>query len=189
VAPEFAAQSVALQVLQHLERRRHAIVEDQAKVDAEVSEALVPVRDAYRAAELPLPYLEALEKEVRAVVPVRWRGLAERHTELEGRDFGLWRGGDVVARLVYVLVGLVVGGLCVALPFIPIWEKWFPLLLGVSAWWLPTAQVAWQRRRYARELGDLAREVGGAQAALEAHVTTEALLLPEGADGEKASHE
>jgi hypothetical protein len=69
----------------------------------------------------------------------------------------------------------VVGGLCVALPFIPIWEKWFPFALSAVGWFLPDLQAAWQRRRYARRLGELVRTVAGRQSALEAGVSWQEL--------------
>jgi hypothetical protein len=182
VTGEFAAERVALQVLEHLERHRHAIAEDSARIEREVDEAMKPVRVAYREAELPAPYLEGLEREVKTIVPVEWQAVAAPFNALEKRGFGTWRGGDLVARIVYVFIGLAVGGLCVELPFIPIWEKWFPFALAVSAFWLPTAQVAFQQRRYARALGGIAVKVGQAQLALEGRVRTEDLLLPEKGD-------
>jgi hypothetical protein len=177
VLAEFSAQQVTLGVLEHLERRRPAIVGDEEKVRAEVQAALEPVRASFREAELPPAYLGALEHEVTACVPALWREAAARFTTLEQRDFGLWRGGDPVARITYVFAGLLVGALCVEAPFIPIWGEWFPFVLAVAAWWLPTAQRAFHRRRYARELGDIALRLGRAQPQLDAHFTNE-LLLP-----------
>jgi hypothetical protein len=175
---EFSAQRVALDVLAHLERRRLDIAFDEAKVRTAVQEALVPIRRAYQDAELPAAYLLALEREIEATVPSRWQTLARSFTSLEQRDFGLWRGGDVVARITYLFAGLAIGGLCVELPFIPIWEKWFPFALAIGAFWLPNLQSFWLRRRYARALGALARDLGSAQKTLEQHVTTRDLLAP-----------
>jgi hypothetical protein len=173
---EFSAAAVTRQVLAHLERRRADIAGDDARVRAEVGVALEPVRSAYREAELPPAYLAALEREVTAAVPAQWRRIAEPYTALEQRNFRLWRGGDPVARIVFVFIGLAVGGLCVELPFIPIWEKWFPFALAIGAWWLPDLQVRWQRRRYARALGRIVESVAAAQPALEQHVTTKELM-------------
>ncbi len=177
VLPEFSAQEVTLQVLDRLERRRAQLAADDALVTAEVDEALAVVEKSYREAELPQVYFEALKKEISGVVPGAWRALAQPFTRREAGEHGLWRGGDVIARVTYVFVALVVGGLMVWAPFIPIWEKWFPFVLAASAWWLPDAQVAWQRRRYARALGEIARRMGELQLRLEGMVSTEELLL------------
>jgi hypothetical protein len=179
VLPEFSAQEVTLQVLDRLERRRAQLAADPAAVDAEVGEALATVEKSYREAELPAAYFDSLQREVRAIVPAEWRRVAQPYTQREAADFGVWRGGDVVARLTYIFVALCIGGLMVWAPFIPIWEKWFPFVLGASAWWLPDAQVAWHKRRYARALGGIARRMGELQPRLEGMVTTEELLLPE----------
>jgi hypothetical protein len=177
VNDEFPARRVTTEVLGHLERRRVdlAAAPDDA-VRAEVEKALGPLREAYRESALPPAYFEGLEQEVRAAVPGRWRAAARAFTELEGRAFGSWRGGDVYSRVVYVFVGLLVGGLCVAAPFIPIWGDWFPFALAVGAWWLPDAQAAWHRRGYAGRLGAIVRDIGSRQRALEARVTMAELL-------------
>ena len=75
-----------------------------------------------------------------------------------------------------MFAGLALGGLCVALPFIPIWEKWFPFALAAAGWWLPDAQSAWHRRRYARRLGAIVKDMGARQRAIEARVTLADLL-------------
>lgn len=178
VLPEFSAQEITLQVLDRLERRRAQVVNDPALVDGEVTEALATVEKAYREAELPLVYFESMAKEIRAIVPAAWRALAQPYSAREARDYGLWRGGDPIARITYVFTALVIGGFMVWAPFIPIWEKWFPFLLALSAWWLPDAQVAWHKRRYARALGGIARRMGQLQPQLEGMVSTEELLLP-----------
>jgi hypothetical protein len=182
VLQDFSAQAVTLSVLAHLERRRHSIAADAERVQAEVTAALVPVREAYREAELPPAYMEALATEIMQSVPERWRALAARFSSLEARDFGIWRGGDPIARVTYVLLALFIGGLFVWAPFIPIWDKWFPFVLAGGAWWLPSAQVRWQRRRYARALGAIARDLGAAQPRLDEHIKLNELLLSPGED-------
>ncbi len=180
---EFSARRVAMDVLEHLERRRPAIVDDPAAVDLEVETALVPVRRAYADSELPKVYIEALAEEIASSVPARWRTIALPFTKQEKEGFGLWRGGDAVARLTYVFAGMVVGGLMVAAPFIPIWDKWFPFVLAIAAWWLPDLQMRSHRKKYARELGAIVTQLDGAQRQLDRHITVQDLLPP----GEKTS--
>jgi hypothetical protein len=176
---DFAIGQVALEVLAHLERHREAAVRDEGATASAVETALEPIRVAYRESELPAAYFAALEGELRAALPAAWRAVAVPFTALEARGFGRWRGGDLGARLAYVLGGLALGGLVVWLPFIPIWEKWVPFALGAGAWWLPDAQAAWHRRRYGRELGGIARRFEASQRALEARVPMSELLPTE----------
>lgn len=166
-------------VIEHLERRRPAIVGDAATVAAEVEHALVPVRKAYAELDMPRSYIEALEEEIKAALPARWLGVAAPFTKLESSRFGLWRGGDVVARLTYVFAGLLIGVLCLRLPFIPIWEKWFPFALAFGAWWLPDLQTRHAKRRYERELGSIVESLERAQPALDARISLAELLPPQ----------
>lgn len=179
MVPEFSARDVALQVVEHLERRRPGIVGSEAMVKAEVENALVPVRKEYEEYQLPASYFDALKEELAATLPARWRAVAGPFTRLEEAGFGLWRGGDVVARLAYVGLGLVLGGFAVWAPFIPIWEKWFPFAVAALAWFLPDLQARWHKRRYARELGAIVSAIDRAQPALDRHVTIAELLPPE----------
>ncbi|HTA17854.1 MAG TPA: hypothetical protein VK989_01095 [Polyangia bacterium] len=180
MTPEFAIAQVAVDVVAHLERHREAAARDEAATAREVETALAPIRAAYRESELPRAYFDALEAELRAALPAAWRAAAVPFTALEARGFGRWRGGDLTARLAYVLGGLTLGGLIVWLPFIPIWEKWVPFALAVGGWWLPDAQVAWHRRRYGRELGRIIGRFAASQPALEARVPMNELLPPPG---------
>jgi hypothetical protein len=179
VVPQFSAEAVSREVLARLELRRPALAGDAAATEAEVAAALEDARVRYLEAALPASYFEALAHEVAGAVGARWRTVAAPYTALESRSYGVWRGGDLVARLVYLFGGLLVGGLCVAAPFIPIWEKWFPFALAFLGFWLPDAQVAWHRRRYARELGRIVRDLGRAQPRLEEAVKMGELLAPE----------
>lgn len=178
VLAEYSARSACVQVLEHLERRRHRLTTDDTKIADEIRQALLPLRKGYVEADLPRSYFDALETELVAAIPARWRAVAEPFTRAESADFGIWRGGDPLARLSYVFIGLVLGGLVVWAPFIPIWEKWFPFLLAVLSWWLPDVQRRWHRRRYAGELGAIVAQIDRAQRALDQHITIDELLPP-----------
>src|SRR4051794_29701989 len=177
---EFAIKKIALDVLAHLELHREQAVQDEAATRLAVESALEPVRRSYVESQLPTAYWQAVDHELGTMIATAWRAVAVPFTELEKRRFGIWRGGDLVARLVYLLGGLALGGLIVWLPFIPIWEKWVPFAMALGGAWLPNAQVMWQRRRYARELGAIAVRLGARQGALEAAVTMNELLPPGG---------
>lgn len=174
--PGFSADAISRELLARLERQRAALANDAAATEAEVSTGLAEARARYLEEALPAPYFEALARELGAGIGHRWRRVAAAYTALEGRGFGIWRGGDLVARLAYVFAGLALGGLCVELPFIPIWEKWFPFALAVGGYFLPDAQLRWQRHRYARQLGDIVRDFSALQPRLEQAVKLTDLL-------------
>lgn len=56
--------------------------------------------------------------------------LPDGRTAWSSTDFDLWRQGDPVARTAYAVVGLTLGGLIVAAPFIPIFEDAFAFALA-----------------------------------------------------------
>jgi hypothetical protein len=185
VISTFSAPTVSRDLVVHLELRRPALLgeassqspEDlDAAIRLELRAALEPVRRQYAETGLPLRYFEALESELLASLPARWRQVAAPFTALERRAFGLWRDGDLVARLVYTFVGLLVGGFIWWAPFIPIWEKWLPGAMAFGGWWVPDLQTWWLRRRYARALGQIVQAYAGAQRQLDRSVTSEDLL-------------
>jgi len=180
VVPQYAAETVSREILSRLERRRASLAGDAQATQVEVGAVVAEARARYGEAALPPSYFEALARELVPALGERWRALAAPYTTLEARGFGVWRGGDLVARIAYLFAGLVVGGLCVWAPFIPIWEKWFPFALAVGAFWLPDAQVAWQRGRYARQLGGVVRDFARLQPRLEEAVRLDELLPPQG---------
>jgi hypothetical protein len=177
---EFAAGKVAGDVIAELERQRETLAKDPAATRQAVETALAPVRTAYAESQLPPAYFTALETELVETLPKAWLNIAQPFTALEARSFGRWRGGDLTAKLTYVLGGLVLGGLILKAPFIPIWEKWVPFAMAVAGWWLPDAQAAWHRRRYGRELGRIIQRLEARQPALEARVPMSELLPPGG---------
>ncbi len=172
----FSARRVTGEVLSHLERRRPAIVHDEEAIKAEIRNALEPIRRQYKDVDLPLRYLDALEAELLASIPARWRQFAESFTNDETRTFGVWRGGDVFARLAYVGAAAALGFFVVWAPFIPLWDKWIPFAMAAGAWFLPDLQIGYRRRRYARQLGELVLQMGAAQKQLERQVTTDDIL-------------
>jgi hypothetical protein len=96
-----------------------------------------------------------------ALLP-RYARLAEAENAAAAREYGMWRGGDLVARASFALCGLVLGAIAVAVPWIPVQEKWVPWALFVLGPFLPDAYAWWYRRQHRKRLealvGDLARE-------------------------------
>lgn len=170
----FSAGQVTADVLAHLERRRPAIVGDDAAIRAEITAALEPVRREYAEYDLPARYLDALTAELLGTIPARWRQVAEPFTADERRGFGIWRHGDVVARLAFVGIGLLAS--VFAARILPSWQKWLPFLFTAGAWWLPDLQISSRRRRYAQQLGEIVAQMEQAQRQLERQVTTEDLI-------------
>ncbi|HEY8212095.1 MAG TPA: hypothetical protein VIG99_31655 [Myxococcaceae bacterium] len=113
-------------------------------------------------------YWAKVEETVRQVVLPRYVAEAKRFTDLEQGDFGTWRGGDLVARLTYVLGGFALGTFLVKVPFIPIPQTWDALIfaMAIAAPFLPDAQAWFHRRRYAKRVEAIVKDVKEVEAQL-----------------------
>jgi hypothetical protein len=135
------------------------------------------LRDTFRAelAELERRFLEVfddpahwarVEAALMEVCLPRYLAEAERFTALERRDFGVWRGGDLVARITFGLAGLALGAFLARAPFIPLPSSWDALFLGLglAAPFIPDAQVWLHGRRYRGRLKAIIDDMAGAEA-------------------------
>lgn len=177
MSPEYSAENVTRLVLQHLERRRYAIRADVTRARAEIARCLAPVRRAAESDDVPAAYMSALERELTDGLPERWCVQAERMTQLEQRDFDVWRGGDLVARFTYVFVSLLVVAVFAATDA-PGWTKLVALLASLTTFFVPAAQFTWHERAWERSLDDLARLFGAARLPGRPAEDAESLLLP-----------
>jgi len=112
-------------------------------------------------------YWQKVSEAVHKVIVPRYLALAAEENEKAAADYGLWRGGDLVARATFAAVGLVLGGAAVAIPWIPVTEKWVPWLLFVGGPFLPDAYYWWYHRRYSKKLEALISELSQAAESLE----------------------
>ena len=106
---------------------------------------------------------------VETVLLPRYVKLAKSENEAAAADYGLWRGGDLVARGAFALIGLVLGALMVWIPWIPIYEKWFPWALFVLGPFLPDAYLWWYRRKHEKKLEALVQDLAREGETLEAY--------------------
>jgi hypothetical protein len=144
-------------VLQQCEHRRRSF--DEASFDTEIrscaAEALAEVKASYDEFGGSAVYWEELEKEVDEVVLPQYLAVARDITERERNDYDIWRGGDLSARLVFALIGLIIGSIIIALPFIPIFEEMFAFALTAGGFIYPDVKRYMVERRYTKELNRL----------------------------------
>lgn len=100
------------------------------------------------------PYWEKLERALLDDAFVRYAAVAERQTGLELRGYGIWRGGDVVSRVVLTLGGLAVGGFIARAPFIPLPTSadLFVMATALGSPLLPDLQVWLHQRKFKKAL-------------------------------------
>ena len=110
-------------------------------------------------------YWDRLERGLVDTCLPRYLVVAEKQTQLEAREYGVWRGGDLIARATFAVAGLVVGIVMVEVPYIPIPESWklFSLATMLAAPFIPEAQVWWHKRRYRKALAAVVKDMKEAE--------------------------
>jgi hypothetical protein len=175
VYPEdFRLPRVSEHVVTWLERRRPGFGEWSGEVEARLTdEARLALADvARRFAEVAedAGYWGRLEHGVFSVVLPRYFQLAREYHALQRREYGLWRGGDLLSRVVYTGGGIVVAA-AIALTRVPDWLEPVPFAFIFLGPFLPDMQQSFLERRYRRRLATLVADMHAEQRQLEANQT------------------
>jgi hypothetical protein len=174
VPDKYRLESIGRFLIDSFERRRPALetwspaVEDELRVESE-QELQQMERQCIELGVDDPPYWQRVRGALAAVLLPRYAALAREEVALSRRDYGLWRGGDLIARLAFAGLGLVLGGLAVAIPWIPVTEKWVPWALFVAGPFLPDAYFWWYRRKYRKGLEVLVEDLARAGNSLDTY--------------------
>jgi hypothetical protein len=127
-------------------------------------------------------YWQRVRRALDEILVPRYAALASSEIELAKRDYGIWRGGDLIARATFALAGFVLGIICVEVPYIPIQAKWFPALLLVLGPLFPDAVMWLHRRRWRKKLEALIEDLRHASETIDTYrplsELTHALEMP-----------
>jgi hypothetical protein len=171
--PEYDFGNVVFVVLEELEHRRRGFedsVEAQALKAAHAR--LAKIKAAYDEFGGSTSYWKALENEVLETALPQYIAAAEEMNALERAKYGIWRGGDPLARFTFALAGLTIGGIIVALPFIPIFEQLFAFALAVLGLLYPELKRWTHERRHFRLLNRLVADAARYQQNARLHYMT-----------------
>jgi len=114
-------------------------------------------------------YWQKVRGALQSVLMPRYAVLAKDEIALAQAGYKLWRGGDLLSRVGYAGVGLVLGAAMVEIPWIPIEGKWVPWALFIAGPLIPDAQLWFYRRRYERRLNALVQDLGRAGERLDTY--------------------
>ena len=170
--------NVSFAVLHECEHRRRGLVAShlQSSLMGIARDKLVEIHHSYVEAGGTAAYWEDLERDVFEVVMPQYIAAAREKNRLEKSNYDLWRGGDLVSRAVFALVALTIGGIIVALPFIPIFEDAFAFVLALLAWFYPELKRLMFEHRHARLLNRLIVEAERYQHDQRIHFLSQAAL-------------
>lgn len=135
----FDYANVIFSVLQDCEHRRRSYTAEgvHAGLMECANEKLARVKTSYLDGMGSKSYWRDLEKEVLQTVMPQYIAAAAEQNRRERTGYGVFRGGDIAARVLFTLLGLVIGAAILAIPFIPIFERAFVFLLAFGGWFYP----------------------------------------------------
>jgi len=115
------------------------------------------------------PYWQRVRGALDDILLPRYARLVTEELALAKREYGIWRGGDIIARGVFALIAFIIGIIAVEIPYIPVYEKWFPALLLIIGPMFPDIVLWWYRRRFGKKLDQLVGDLGQASRTLETY--------------------
>ena len=172
--PEYDFGSVVYVVLEECEHRRRGY--DDESLKPELMKAargkLAKVKAAYDEFGGSPAYWKTLETEVLETAMPQYIEHAEKMNRLERNAFDVFRGGDVAARFLFALIGLIVGSILIEAPFIPIFEAMFAFILTALGFFYPDLKRYMYERRHARMLNRLVTDAARYQQTSRLHYMT-----------------
>lgn len=172
--PQFDFANVVYAVLEECEHRRRSFEPDQVEfgLKSVAREKLKEVKGAYDEYGGGAGYWQELQKEVLETALPQYIQAAKEMNAHERTGFGIWRGGDVGARLTFALIGLIIGSIILALPFIPIFETMFAFALTAGGFVYPDIKRFQYEKRHAATLNRLVEASAQYQADSRLHFMT-----------------
>jgi hypothetical protein len=174
VPEKYRLPAVGRFLLEQFELRRPGIrewspeIEAQLRRDAESELQLMEKQLREMGMDDP-GYWQRVRRALDEILLPRYGALATGEIELARRDYGIWRGGDMIARATFALAGFLLGIVCVEVPYIPIQAKWFPALLLVLGPLFPDGVMWLHRRRWRKRLEALVEDLGRASETLDTY--------------------
>jgi len=157
--PSFDFGNVLFTVLQECEHRRGSLSDESAENDLReiARRKLEAMHRTYSECAGTPAYWREVEHEVLETALPRYVHAAIEQTRLERNHYDLWRGGDLASRLLWGLLGLVIGGIIIEVPFIPIFWKPFAFITAGSGFIYPELKRMAFDFRHSRLLNRLVR--------------------------------
>lgn len=172
--PEYDFGSVVYVTIQECEHRRRGFDDDELD-DAlmDVARAkLTKIRDAYDEFGGSPGYWADLEKEVLETAMPQYIAAAREMNAQERSAFGVWRGGDPLARFVFALGGVVISLFLLAVPFLRVFELFVALTLAAGGALYPEIKRYTHERRHFRALNRLVADAAAYQQNARLHYMT-----------------
>ncbi len=174
VPEKYRLDAVGRFLLAQFELRRPGVREWTPEIEASLRGAaeaeLVQMERQLKEMEIDDPqYWQRVRRAIDDILLPRYAKASIDELALAKRDYGIWRGGDLLARSVFALAGFILGIIAVETPYIPIYAKWFPALTLIAGPLFPDLVTGWYRWRFRRKLRGMVRDLAKAGATLETY--------------------
>ena len=179
--PSYDFGTVLYAVLQECEHVRRSLLpnEAEARLLETARRKLSEIRQSYEECGGTPPYWQELEREVLETSMPQYSPRAIEQTRLEKTGYDVWRQGDPAARAAFALLGLILGGLIIAAPFIPIWEDAFAFALAAAGLLYPELKQLFFDTRHSRLLNRLIAQAEKYQHDSRIHYISESQIQEE----------
>ena len=174
VPEKYRLAAVGRFLLDQFELRRPGIKEWTPQIEASLRQQaegeLQQMERQLKELEIDDPqYWQRVRRVVDDIILPRYAKVVTDELALARREYGIWRGGDLVARGTFALAGFILGIIAVEVPYIPIEAKWFPALTLLAGPFFPELIQGWYRWRYRRKLDELVRDLDAVSGTLETY--------------------
>ncbi|HWW62386.1 MAG TPA: hypothetical protein VN181_13520 [Thermoanaerobaculia bacterium] len=155
--PKFDFANIVFAVIEECEHRRRGYDDDELEyqLTKAAKEKLDEIKAQYDEYGGGAGYWDVLRKEVLSTAVPQYIDEAKEMNRLERNAWGVWRQGDIGARLLFALAGLLIGSIIIALPFVPIFEDMFAFALTAGGFVYPDLKKFQFERRHATTMNRL----------------------------------
>ena len=172
--PEYDFGHVVYAVIQECEHRRRGL-DERNTADELMTVArgkLAQIKAAYDEFGGSSSYWKELETEVLKTAMPQYIAVAKEMNTLERSGWDVYRRGDLAARGLFGLGGLIVGVFVKALPLIPTLENIFVFALAAAGLIYPDLVRYMHERRHSRTLNRIVSEAAEYQKNAKLHYMT-----------------
>lgn len=173
--------NVLFAVLQECEHQRRALLPNEAegRLREVAKTKLAEIRESYEECGGTPGYWQDLEREVLETSLPQYIPEAIEQTRMEKTNYDIWRQGEPAARAAFGLLGLLLGALIIAIPWIPIFEDAFAFLLAAAGFLYPEIKKTYFDYGHSRLLNRLITQAEKYQKAELSRYVSEAKLEKE----------
>ena len=173
--PEYDYGNVVYVTIQECEHRRRGFSDHELEsglMDVARTK-LAKIKDAYDEFGGSPGYWADLEKEVLETAMPQYIAAAREMNAQERSAFGVWRGGDPLARFAFALAGVVISLFLLAVPFFRVFELLIALSLAAGGALYPEIKRYTHERRHFRTLNRLVTDAAAYQQNARLHYMTQ----------------